>query len=747
MQIALPVVGVALVGVLGVASYSGQMLRQRAIAQLAETASNRIDEYREIRSYYTERIVDEAMRAGLDVGSLHEAGHGEIPLPATLIHDLGDRFREQGRPFRLELYGELPFTDHPDRQLDEFQRVALQRVTERPDALHIQLVELDGERFVRVARADVMEEAACVACHNTYPDSPRRDWQLGDVAGVLEVDLSAEAALAAASALQARIAVFGGLIGLVMLGTVNFLTRRLRTRLAETVSSMERVAAGDLSVSIEPDRPDELGAMKSALGSTLERMQATIESLRRVDQLAENAPTAFLFCAADHSIIRANRSCTELIRSVAARADIEAPPLAGHRPVFLFRDEVTMRAVLDDEERLPYEAVRELGEDLIEFRVDVVRSSSGQRVGTLVSLQCVTEAVRNRRALEQAIAAERASSERLREAAERERAITDRDRELAVQQQAKADRISAVVMAAATGDLTQRTGLEGDTPLDQIARDLDGFLGDLAVRIREVREMSSKLMGSGRRIDQVGRDLVESAKRTSEEIGAVAREWAATSSGVDDVGTSVTGFDASFRSITEGATMALEVAGSGVAAANTARMAIEELDQSTQQIERILIAIDQIADQSRLLSLNASIEAARAGETGRGFNVVAQEVKKLASQTEAATGEIAGTVSRILERADRCVASIHAIGIVIGEINSSQAQIAETVARQTEATREVKRVSDQTRDRSHVIASSIEQLSLVAESTEANAAEADRESKRLLEIATRVGELTSRFTL
>ena len=156
--------------------------------------------------------------------------------------------------------------------------------------------------------------------------------------------------------------------------------------------------------------------------------------------------------------------------------------------------------------------------------------------------------------------------------------------------------------------------------------------------------------------------------------------------------------------------MALEVAGSGVAAANTARMAIEELDQSTQQIERILIAIDQIADQSRLLSLNASIEAARAGETGRGFNVVAQEVKKLASQTEAATGEIAGTVSRILERADRCVASIHAIGIVIGEINSSQAQIAETVARQTEATREVKRVSDQTRDRSHVIASSIEQL-------------------------------------
>ncbi|MEZ4290122.1 MAG: DUF3365 domain-containing protein [Myxococcota bacterium] len=467
MQIALPVVGVALVGVLGVASYSGQMLRQRAIAQLAETASNRIDEYREIRSYYTERIVDEAMRAGLDVGSLHEAGHGEIPLPATLIHDLGDRFREQGRPFRLELYGELPFTDHPDRQLDEFQRVALQRVTERPDALHIQLVELDGERFVRVARADVMEEAACVACHNTYPDSPRRDWQLGDVAGVLEVDLSAEAALAAASALQARIAVFGGLIGLVMLGTVNFLTRRLRTRLAETVSSMERVAAGDLSVSIEPDRPDELGAMKSALGSTLERMQATIESLRRVDQLAENAPTAFLFCAADHSIIRANRSCTELIRSVAARADIEAPPLAGHRPVFLFRDEVTMRAVLDDEERLLYEAVRELGEDLIEFRVDVAlepRASASAR-----SSPCVTEAVRiaapsSRRSPPSVASSERASARGGRGEGACHHGSRSRNSPSSSRRRPIA---SPPSMAAATGDLTQRTGLEGDTRSDR----------------------------------------------------------------------------------------------------------------------------------------------------------------------------------------------------------------------------------------------------------------------------------------
>ena len=744
-QLAFPTLVVTILGIAAFAIYVGRMAHNNVVEQLTISASIQIADYLELRNYYAEKVVAKANAAGVTAAAEHEGVDATIPLPATLIHDLSKRFRSQSRPVRLSLYSRFPFPNRAERELDDFARDALKFFDSNPDGEFSRLGTIDGEQFVRVAVPDRMSSEVCVQCHNTHPDTPRIGWARGDVRGVLEVDLSAEAALAAAGWQQYKIFGFGAALCLSILLVVGLVMRRIGHRLTETVGILEQVSLGDLDVEIEGGDQDELGRMKSALGVAIVNMRDIFSSLHHYRALIDQAPVSILYCDLDLVITYANAHCHRIFEDVRESTGIDPAVLDGGCVDFLFDDETEMRRTLEGVAELSFRSLRRIGDEVFDISIEAISDSDDLRVGSLITLECVTAREKNAVRLQEAVEAERQSADALRESAQRDRRRADLDHEVTTELRLKADRISEVVVAAATGDLTQRTDLSGDSPMDQIASDFDRFLDDLSGRILQIRDISVTLTQTGNQLNQVGQNLVEGARRTSSEVGSVARAWAETNEEVDGIGQSVEGLAESFQTISENAEAALEVAGSGVLAAKTARTAIEDLDQSTKQIEAILGFIDQIADQSKLLSLNASIEAARAGETGRGFNVVAQEVKKLASQTGEATRQIALTISEILERGDRSVASIHAIGVVIDEINESQSLIASTVSDQQAQAKDVSRITGETRLRAHTIAASIEQLSLVAEATETDAAGTDREAKRLLDLAKEIRDLTERF--
>jgi adenylate cyclase len=112
-----------------------------------------------------------------------------LSIPATFLHDIGDQLARTSKTgVKVRQYSDSPFpwrTDGGPR--DDFERAALKRLRQSKgqDTVH-EFTEIDGQRVVRYAQARVMQRT-CLECHNTHPQSSRKDWQEGDVRGVLVI--------------------------------------------------------------------------------------------------------------------------------------------------------------------------------------------------------------------------------------------------------------------------------------------------------------------------------------------------------------------------------------------------------------------------------------------------------------------------------------------------------------------------------------------------------------------------------
>jgi serine/threonine protein kinase len=167
------------------------LLSTRLVRAIAlESAAQQAELLEEATKQYS-RDVQRAEQAGFTVNKTVPPTPGTVPLsiPATFLHDVGQQIGLTGRTgVRVRQYSDYPFPWRADGgPRDEFEREALRRLRlNKGQATVHEFTEVSGQRVVRYAQARVMERS-CVECHSTHDRSPRRDWQVGDVRGVLEI--------------------------------------------------------------------------------------------------------------------------------------------------------------------------------------------------------------------------------------------------------------------------------------------------------------------------------------------------------------------------------------------------------------------------------------------------------------------------------------------------------------------------------------------------------------------------------
>lgn len=313
----------------------------------------------------------------------------------------------------------------------------------------------------------------------------------------------------------------------------------------------------------------------------------------------------------------------------------------------------------------------------------------------------------------------------------------------------------------AAGDLTIDISVYGEDEIGQLAESSRAVVANLKDILNQVSDTSSQVASASNQLQSTAEQIATGAEEVASQTSTVAtasEEMAATSS---DIARNCSMAAESSRETSESATRGSAVVQETIAGmvriaerVKQSAKTVESLGVRSEQIGEIVGTIEDIADQTNLLALNAAIEAARAGEQGRGFAVVADEVRALAERTTKATKEISDMIKTIQSETK---AAVHAMEEGVTEVEKGAASseksgqaLDEILTQINEVTMQINQIAtaaeEQTATTSE-ITTNVQQVTEVVHDTARGASETATASAQLSANAHLLQELVHRFKL
>jgi len=291
------------------------------------------------------------------------------------------------------------------------------------------------------------------------------------------------------------------------------------------------------------------------------------------------------------------------------------------------------------------------------------------------------------------------------------------------------------------GDLTKRINSQRKDEIGDIANSLDQFVNDLSVLIGNIAQESSQVVYSIDKISAGTQEVNMVSSQQLDDMEQVANAVLQMSSAINEVASNALLTSDELKQVSDLTTKGTEITHATVntmdgvsQAVGDASLVISKLSENSKDIASVLDVIRGIAEQTNLLALNAAIEAARAGEQGRGFAVVADEVRTLASRTQQSTQNIQKTIEDIQQGVSQAVVSI--------EQGHRATHEGATLAKQTlDGLNEISQATGRVLDMATQTATASEQQSVVANEVRDGLDSLTQSSRSNVSTSDRNGEL------